>query len=85
MIEFWNVYTRPTERNSLGCSVAETQAEVNRLKMFSPLLLWLKGQQDKYDFKHRVSEQCLIKNLRTYDIVTTVSWCMTPKALLLRT
>ena len=34
LIEFWNVYTRPTERNGLGHSlaVAETQAEVNRFK-----------------------------------------------------
>jgi predicted nucleic acid-binding protein len=39
LIEFWNVYTRPTERNGLGRSVAETQAEVNRLKMLFPLLL----------------------------------------------
>ncbi|WP_413198957.1 type II toxin-antitoxin system VapC family toxin [Nostoc piscinale] len=39
LIEFWNVYTRPTERNGLGRSVVETQAEVNRLKKFFPLLL----------------------------------------------
>ncbi|MEH2398845.1 type II toxin-antitoxin system VapC family toxin [Nostoc sp.] len=39
LIEFWNVYTRPTERNGLGRSVAETQSEVNRLKVFFPLLL----------------------------------------------
>lgn len=39
LIEFWNVYTRPTERNGLGRSVAETQAEVNRLKALFPLLL----------------------------------------------
>ncbi|MEH2385819.1 MAG: type II toxin-antitoxin system VapC family toxin [Nostoc sp.] len=39
LIEFWNVYTRPTERNGLGRSVAETQAEVNRLKVLFPLLL----------------------------------------------
>ncbi|ALF53239.1 twitching motility protein PilT [Nostoc piscinale CENA21] len=39
LIEFWNVYTRPTERNGLGRSVVETQAEVNRLKKLFPLLL----------------------------------------------
>lgn len=39
LIEFWNVYTRPTDRNGLGRSVAETQAEVNRLKSLFPLLL----------------------------------------------
>jgi chromosome segregation ATPase len=25
--------------------------------------LWIKGQQDRYDFKHRISNQRLIKNL----------------------
>jgi predicted nucleic acid-binding protein len=39
LIVFWNVYTRPIERNGLGRSVAETQAEVNRLKALFPLLL----------------------------------------------
>lgn len=39
LIEFWNVYTRPTERNGLGRNVAQTQAEVNRLKALFPLLL----------------------------------------------
>ena len=39
LIEFWNVYTRPTERNGLGRSVGETHAEVNRLKLLFPLLL----------------------------------------------
>ncbi|WP_334785034.1 hypothetical protein [Nostoc sp.] len=39
LIEFWNVYTRPTEGNSLGHSVAQRQAEINRLKLLFPLLL----------------------------------------------
>jgi predicted nucleic acid-binding protein len=39
LIEFWNVYTRPLERNGLGRSVTEAQAQVNRLKDFFPLLL----------------------------------------------
>ncbi len=39
LIEFWNVCTRPTERNGLGRSLAETQTEVNRLKVLFPLLL----------------------------------------------
>ncbi|MEH2176600.1 hypothetical protein [Nostoc sp.] len=39
MIEFWNVCTRPTERNGLGRTVAETQVEVNRLKVLFSLLL----------------------------------------------
>jgi predicted nucleic acid-binding protein len=32
LIEFWNVYTRPADRNGLGHSPGEAAAEVNRLK-----------------------------------------------------
>ncbi|MBD2435471.1 PIN domain-containing protein [Nostoc sp. FACHB-110] len=39
LIELWNVYTRPTERNGLGRSVIEAQAEVTCLKMLFSLLL----------------------------------------------
>lgn len=39
LIEFWNVYTRPVERNGLGCTAVEAEAEVNRLKTLFPLLL----------------------------------------------
>lgn len=39
LIEFWNVYTRPLERNGLGHTAAEAEAEVNRLKTFFSLLL----------------------------------------------
>ncbi len=35
LIEFWNVYTRPVERNGLGHTVTEASTEVNRLKNFS--------------------------------------------------
>ncbi len=31
LIEFWNVYTRPVERNGLGHTAAEAYTEVNRL------------------------------------------------------
>jgi hypothetical protein len=39
LIEFWNVYTRPLERNGLGHTATEAEAEVNRLKTFFSLLL----------------------------------------------
>jgi predicted nucleic acid-binding protein len=39
LIEFWNVYTRPTERNGLGHAAVEAEAEINRLKTIFPLLL----------------------------------------------
>ncbi|MEH2297329.1 hypothetical protein [Nostoc sp.] len=35
LIEFWNVYTCPTERNGLGRSVAKTQAEVNDFSKYT--------------------------------------------------
>lgn len=38
LIEFWNVYTRPMERNGLGRSPQEAAVEVNQLKAFFPLL-----------------------------------------------
>jgi predicted nucleic acid-binding protein len=39
LIEFWNVYTRPVDRNGLGHTAAEAQAEVNRLKTLFLFLL----------------------------------------------
>ncbi|MEA5512315.1 PIN domain-containing protein [Crocosphaera sp. UHCC 0190] len=38
IIEFWNVCTRPKDKNGLGYSIAETQAEINKVKAFFPLL-----------------------------------------------
>lgn len=38
LIEFWSVYTRPFERNGLGCTSAEVRAELAQLKTFFPLL-----------------------------------------------
>ncbi|WP_254564088.1 type II toxin-antitoxin system VapC family toxin [Oscillatoria sp. HE19RPO] len=32
LIEFWNVYTRPADKNGLGHTPGEAAAEVNRLK-----------------------------------------------------
>jgi len=39
LIEFWNVHTRPLERNGLGRTAAEAEVEVNCLKALFPLLL----------------------------------------------
>ncbi|MEI2582738.1 type II toxin-antitoxin system VapC family toxin [Scytonema sp. PRP1] len=39
LIEFWNVYTRPIQRNGLGHTAAQAEAEINRLKTIFPLLL----------------------------------------------
>jgi len=38
LMEFWNVYTRPLEKNGLGRTPVEAAAEVNRLKMLFVLL-----------------------------------------------
>lgn len=38
LIEFWNVYTRPLERNGLGRTPLEAEVEVNQLKTFFLLL-----------------------------------------------
>lgn len=39
LTEFWNVFTRPADRNGLGRTAAEAEIEVNRLKRLFPLLL----------------------------------------------
>lgn len=38
LIEFWNVYTRPLNKNGLGHTVAKAPSEVIRLKSFFQLL-----------------------------------------------
>ena len=37
--EFWNVCTRPLDKNGLGLTPAQTDAEVTRLEMLFPVLL----------------------------------------------
>lgn len=39
LIEFWNVYTRPLEKNGLGRTVTEAEAEIKRLKTIFNLSL----------------------------------------------
>ncbi|HEY9867498.1 MAG TPA: type II toxin-antitoxin system VapC family toxin [Candidatus Obscuribacterales bacterium] len=39
LIEFWNVCTRPKNKNGLGYSITETKEEVAKLKTMFPLLL----------------------------------------------
>ncbi|WP_017305478.1 type II toxin-antitoxin system VapC family toxin [Spirulina subsalsa] len=38
LIEFWNVCTRPKEKNGLGYSISETQEEIKKVKAFFILL-----------------------------------------------
>ncbi|MDY7022497.1 MAG: PIN domain nuclease, partial [Cyanobacteriota bacterium] len=38
LMEFWNVYTRPADRNGLGHTSVEAEVEVNRLKGLFRLL-----------------------------------------------
>lgn len=57
LIEFWNVYTRPVERNGLGHTVTEAETEVNRLKALFPLLLDLPaiyGEWERLVIAHAV-------------------------------
>lgn len=39
LIEFWNVCTRPKDKNGLGYSITETREEVAKLKTMFPLLM----------------------------------------------
>lgn len=38
LIEFWNVYTRPVERNGFGRSPQEAEVEVSQIRTLFPLL-----------------------------------------------
>lgn len=38
LIEFWNVCTRPKDKNGLGYSINKTQWEVEKIKMMFPVL-----------------------------------------------
>jgi predicted nucleic acid-binding protein len=38
LIEFWNVCTRPADRNGLGFTTTEAETELKRLKSLFPLL-----------------------------------------------
>lgn len=38
LIEFWNVCTRPKDKNGLDYSINKTQSEVEKIKMMFPLL-----------------------------------------------
>jgi predicted nucleic acid-binding protein len=49
LIEFWNVYTRPAQKNGLGHTVAEAEVEINRLKAFFPLLLDTEAIYQKWE------------------------------------
>jgi predicted nucleic acid-binding protein len=39
LIEFWNVFTRPVERNGLGKTATRAEVEIGRLKKLFPLHL----------------------------------------------
>lgn len=49
LIEFWNVYTRPAQRNGLGYTEKEAEAEINRLKTIFPLLLDSEAIYDRWE------------------------------------
>lgn len=39
VIEFWNVATRPADKNGLGYTLHQTRVEVERIESFFPLIL----------------------------------------------
>ncbi|MCI0391820.1 MAG: PIN domain-containing protein [Acidobacteria bacterium] len=39
VIEFWNVATRPADKNGLGYTIQQTQAEIERIEAFFQLIL----------------------------------------------
>ena len=76
LVEFWNVSTRPRDKNGLGYSVEETKKEVNRLKSFfcllpeSPLIhsQW-EMLVTNYQVKGvNVHDACLVALMLVYDL-----------------
>lgn len=64
LIEFWNVATRPIERNGLGLSPVEAQAEVSRLK---ELLILLPDQKQIYPEWERLVQTYEVKGTKVHD------------------
>ncbi len=49
LIEFWNVYTRPAQKNGLGHSSSEAQQQIERLKVFFSMLLDTDSIYDQWE------------------------------------
>ena len=64
LIEFWNVCTRPSDKNGLGFTLKKTQIEVERLKR---LFIFLPDTQEIYTQWERLVKTYEVKGAKVHD------------------
>ncbi len=70
LIEFWNVYTRPTNKNGLGHTPEEAGEEIRRLKAFFNVLT---DTASIYDEWERLVMQYQVKGVNVHDARLTAA------------
>lgn len=70
LIEFWNVYTRPANKNGLGHTVEEAREEIRRLKAFFILVA---DTASIYDQWEQLVEQYQVKGVNVHDARLTAA------------
>lgn len=70
LIEFWNVYTRPTNKNGLGHTAEEAGEEIIRLKAFFTVL---RDTASIYDEWERLVMQYKVKGVNVHDARLTAA------------
>lgn len=64
LIEFWNVCTRPLEKNGLGMTVSETEREISRMEN---LFIVLRDQSDIYPQWRSLVQKYQVKGVKVHD------------------
>lgn len=70
LIEFWNVYTRPANKNGLGHTASEAREEIIRLKAF---FTFLTDTASIYDEWERLVIQYQVKGVNVHDARLTAA------------
>ncbi len=70
LIEFWNVYTRPANKNGLGHTAQEPGEEIRRLKTFFTVVL---DTATIYDEWERLVMQYQVKGVNVHDARLTAA------------
>jgi predicted nucleic acid-binding protein len=70
LIEFWNVYTRPANKNGLGHTAEESGEEIRRLKGFFTVMA---DTSNIYDQWERLVIQYQVKGVNVHDARLTAA------------
>jgi hypothetical protein len=73
LIEFWNVYTRPINRNGLGRTVAAAKAEIDRLKSLFPIIDDLPAIYPEWE---RLVFTYSVKGVQVHDAKLVAAMCV---------